>query len=110
MLAYIKREHRQEAEAQKAQEDLQAEVCYLQERVDEVKHLAKEKATDIESLQDAFHEEEFTSVGLKTTLALEEERRKEAKNRVTKLETQMAKSISEIMTQAMEEFKTSPKM
>ena len=41
---------------------------------------------------------------------MEEERRKKSKNRIAKLETQMAKSISEAMTQAMEEFKASFKM
>ncbi|KAG1328010.1 hypothetical protein COCNU_01G019440 [Cocos nucifera] len=107
MPAHIKRVRRQEAEAQKAQEDLRAEVRYLQERVDEVEHLAKEKVVDIRSLQNALHKEEFTSAGLKVALALEEERRKESKKRVTKLETQMAKLILEVMTQTMEEFKTS---
>ncbi|EHA8586494.1 hypothetical protein COCNU_scaffold000446G000020 [Cocos nucifera] len=107
MLAHIKRVRRQEAKAQKAQEDLRVKVRHLQERVDEVEHLAKEKATDIESLQDVLHEKEFTSARLKATLALEEERRKEAENRVTELEIQMVKSISEAMTQTMVEFKTS---
>ncbi|KAG1348007.1 hypothetical protein COCNU_06G018360 [Cocos nucifera] len=50
MLAHIKRACRQEAEAQKAQEDLQAEIHHLQERVDEVEHLAEKKMTNIESL------------------------------------------------------------
>ncbi|EHA8586779.1 hypothetical protein COCNU_scaffold000927G000010 [Cocos nucifera] len=98
MLAHIKRVHRQEVEAQKAQEDLRVEVRHLKERVDEVEHLIKEKAVDIESLQDVLHKKEFTSAELKAALALEEERRKEAKNRVTELETQMTKSISEAMT------------
>ncbi|KAG1362643.1 hypothetical protein COCNU_10G008620 [Cocos nucifera] len=44
MLAHIKRVHHQEAEAQKAPEDLRAEVNCLQERVDEVEHLAEEKS------------------------------------------------------------------
>ena len=65
---------------------------------------------DIRSLQGALRKEEFVSTGLKTTLALEEERRKNAKNKVAELEAQMAKSISEAMTQAMEEFKASFKI
>ncbi|EHA8588520.1 hypothetical protein COCNU_scaffold005638G000010 [Cocos nucifera] len=55
----------------------------------------------------ALHKEEFISTKLKATLTLEEERRKEVKNRVIQLETQMAKSISEVMTRAVEVFKTS---
>ncbi|EHA8587228.1 hypothetical protein COCNU_scaffold001660G000010 [Cocos nucifera] len=47
MLAYIKRMHRQEVEAQKSQEDLRAEVYHVQERVDEVVHLVEEKMVDI---------------------------------------------------------------
>ncbi|EHA8587016.1 hypothetical protein COCNU_scaffold001310G000010 [Cocos nucifera] len=35
MLIHIKRAHRREVEAQKAQEDLRAEIDHLQERVDE---------------------------------------------------------------------------
>ncbi|KAG1348008.1 hypothetical protein COCNU_06G018370 [Cocos nucifera] len=38
------------------------------------------------------------------------ERRKKLKNRVTELETQMAKLISKTMTLAVKEFKTSPEM
>ncbi|KAG1355223.1 hypothetical protein COCNU_07G013350 [Cocos nucifera] len=97
MLAHIKRARCQEVEAQKAREDLRVEVHRLQERVDEVEHLAEEKAVDIGSLQDALREEEFASVGLKIALALEEGR-KEAKNRIAELETEMVKSISEAMT------------
>ncbi|EHA8588429.1 putative ensconsin-like [Cocos nucifera] len=48
MLAYIKRMHRQEAEAQKAQKDLQAEIHHLQESVAEVEHLTN-KMVGIES-------------------------------------------------------------
>ncbi|EHA8586313.1 hypothetical protein COCNU_scaffold000172G000020 [Cocos nucifera] len=110
MLTHIKRVHRQEAEAHKTQEDLRAEVHHLQERVNKVEHLAEKKVADIKSLQDVLHEEEFALVRLKAALALEEERRKEAKNRVAKLETQMAKSISEAMIRAVEEFKTSSEM
>ncbi|EHA8588727.1 hypothetical protein COCNU_scaffold006501G000010 [Cocos nucifera] len=100
----------EKAVAQKAQEDLRAKVCHLQERINEVEHLVEEKAADIESLQDALREEEFASDGLKAALALEEERRKEVENRIVELKIQMAKSISEAMTRAMEVFKTSPEM
>ncbi|EHA8588358.1 hypothetical protein COCNU_scaffold004870G000010 [Cocos nucifera] len=76
----------------------------------EVEHLTAEKMANIESLQGTFHKEEFISVGLKAALALEEERNKEAKNRIAKLEIQMAKSILEPMTRAVEEFKASSEM
>ncbi|EHA8588103.1 hypothetical protein COCNU_scaffold004112G000080 [Cocos nucifera] len=46
---------------------------------------------------------------LKAALALEE-RKKEVENRVIELETQMTKLISEVMTQTVKEFKTSPEM
>ncbi|EHA8588255.1 hypothetical protein COCNU_scaffold004562G000010 [Cocos nucifera] len=54
----------------------------------------------------------WSSLGtiLKTALALEEERKKEADNKVTKLEARMVKSILEVMTQAMEELKASFEM
>ncbi|EHA8587407.1 hypothetical protein COCNU_scaffold002109G000010 [Cocos nucifera] len=110
MLTHIKRVHRQVEEAQKTQKDLQAKIHHLQERINEVEHLAEEKTVDIRSLQGALLKEEFVLVGLKATLALKEERKKEAKNRVAKMETQMAKSILEAMIGVVEEFKTSPEM
>ncbi|EHA8587730.1 hypothetical protein COCNU_scaffold003089G000010 [Cocos nucifera] len=110
MLTYIKRAHHQEGEARKAQEDLQVEIHHIQERVDEIEHLAEEKVVDIGSLQGALCKEEFISIGLKAALVQEEERRKKVENRVAELDTQMARLILEAMTQAMKEFKISPKM
>ncbi|KAG1330982.1 hypothetical protein COCNU_02G009500 [Cocos nucifera] len=54
--------------------------------------------------------EEFILTGLKAVLALKEERKKEVKNKVAQLKAQMVKSISKVMTRAMEEFKASSKM
>ncbi|KAG1370929.1 hypothetical protein COCNU_16G000230 [Cocos nucifera] len=134
MLVYIKRARRQEVQAQKVQEGLRAKICHLQGRVTEevqaqkvqeglrakichlqgrvtkVEHLIEEKAADIESLQGALPKKEFVSTRLKAALALEEERRKEAENKVAELKARMAKSISKAMTQAMKEFKTSSEM
>ncbi|EHA8586635.1 hypothetical protein COCNU_scaffold000648G000010 [Cocos nucifera] len=84
MLAHIKRAHRLEVEAEKVQEDLRAEG------------VLKKK--------------EFVLAELKAALALEEERKKEAEIKVIELEARMAKSISEVMIRAVEEFKTSFKM
>ncbi|EHA8588129.1 hypothetical protein COCNU_scaffold004181G000020 [Cocos nucifera] len=70
----------------------------------------EEKAIEIESLQGALQKEEFVSTGLKAALALEEERKKEVENKVTKLEARMVGLISKTMTRAMEEFKTSFEM
>ncbi|KAG1338754.1 putative ensconsin-like [Cocos nucifera] len=50
MLTLIKRAHRQEAEAQKVQEDLRAEVDRLQKKAIEAECLAEKKATKIENL------------------------------------------------------------
>ncbi|EHA8587438.1 hypothetical protein COCNU_scaffold002235G000020 [Cocos nucifera] len=63
----------------------------------------------IRSLQGAL-KKEFVSIELKAALALEEERKKEAEIKVTELEARMAKSISEVMIQAVEEFKASSEM
>ncbi|EHA8587774.1 hypothetical protein COCNU_scaffold003178G000010 [Cocos nucifera] len=70
-----------------------------------IKRACQEKAADIESLQGTLPKEEFISAGFKAALALEEERKNKAKNKVTKLEARMAKLVLEAMTQAMEEFK-----
>ena len=110
MLAYIKRARRQEAEAQKVQEGLRAELCRFQERVAEVERIVEEKAADVGSLQKALQKEEFVSAGLKAGLALEEQRRKEGENKLAELEARMAKSVSEAATRAVEEFKTSSEM
>ncbi|EHA8587114.1 hypothetical protein COCNU_scaffold001452G000020 [Cocos nucifera] len=60
---------------------------------------------EIRSLQGALRKEEFISAKLKAALALEEERKKEGE-----LEARMAKSISEAMIRAVEEFKSSFEM
>ncbi|KAG1360728.1 hypothetical protein COCNU_09G001910 [Cocos nucifera] len=106
----IKRARRQEAKARKVQKDLQVEIRQLQEKVAKVKYLAEEKVVEIGSLQGALRKEEFISARLKAALALEEERKKEAENKITELEARMAGSISEVMTRAMEEFKASFEM
>ena len=60
ILAYIKREHHQEAEALKAKEDLQAEIGHLKvEKAIEAKRLAWEKAAEVRSLYDVLQKEEF---------------------------------------------------
>ncbi|EHA8587464.1 hypothetical protein COCNU_scaffold002268G000010 [Cocos nucifera] len=61
-------------------------------------------------LKGALRKEEFILTRLKAALALEEERRKEAENKVAELEARMAKSVLEAMTWAIEEFKASFKM
>ena len=58
----------------------------------------------IRSLQGALRKEEFISARLKTLLALEEERKKEVEIKVIELKARMAKSISEVMIRAVEEF------
>ncbi|EHA8588573.1 hypothetical protein COCNU_scaffold005839G000010 [Cocos nucifera] len=97
-------------QVEKVQEDLRAEVSHLQKKVDELEHLAEDKTTKIRSLQGTLRKEEFISARLKAALALEEERKKEAKIKVIELEAQMAKSFLKMMIQAMEEFKASSKM
>ncbi|EHA8586359.1 hypothetical protein COCNU_scaffold000210G000040 [Cocos nucifera] len=53
MLIHIKRAHHLEAKAEKVWEDLRAEVSHLQEKVNEVEHLAEEKMAEIKSLHGA---------------------------------------------------------
>ena len=65
---------------------------------------------EIESLQGILQKEEFVSARLKAALALEEERKKKSKIKVTELKARMTKSISEAMTWAVEEFKASFEM
>ncbi|EHA8586238.1 hypothetical protein COCNU_scaffold000125G000010 [Cocos nucifera] len=50
VLAHLKRRHRQEVEALKVQEDLQAEINCLQEKAAEAERFMKEKAAELESL------------------------------------------------------------
>ncbi|EHA8592094.1 hypothetical protein COCNU_contig69268528G000010 [Cocos nucifera] len=95
----------------KAKEDLQAEIGLLKvEKVVEVECFMQEKVEEVGSLQDALWKEEFISIGLKATLAMEEERRKEAKIKVIDLEARMVKLTSEAMAQVVKEFKASSKM
>ena len=54
--------------------------------------------------------EEFTSIGLKATLALEKERRKKAKVKVVELKDQTSRQILEAKIQAVKEFKVSSEM
>ncbi|EHA8586260.1 hypothetical protein COCNU_scaffold000146G000010 [Cocos nucifera] len=54
----------------------------------------KEKVAKNENLRRALRKEEFISIGLKATLALEEEK-KEAEIKIAELEIRMSKSISE---------------
>ena len=54
--------------------------------------------------------EELVSAGLKTALALEEEKKKEAKIKIAELKVKMSKSILEVAARAMEEFRASSKM
>ena len=75
----------------KAQEDLQIEVDHLQEKTVEANHLLKKKMIEAEGLQEAFKNEELTLAGLKTALALEEERRKKAKVKITELKDQTSR-------------------
>ncbi|EHA8587566.1 hypothetical protein COCNU_scaffold002602G000010 [Cocos nucifera] len=110
MLTHIKRANHLEAEAKKVQDDLRAEVSRLQEKVDKVEHLAGEKMVKIRSLWGALRKEEFISIKYKTALALKKERKKEAEIKVVEMQARMAKSISEVMIQAMEEFKASFEM
>ncbi|EHA8589083.1 hypothetical protein COCNU_scaffold007932G000020 [Cocos nucifera] len=70
----------------------------------------KEKVVEVMSLQGTLQKEELDSIELKATLALEEEKRKEAKGRAAELEAHEAKSASKVVAWAMEEFKASPKM
>ncbi|KAG1363918.1 hypothetical protein COCNU_11G007450 [Cocos nucifera] len=76
----------------------------------EAECLVEEKTAKNESLRSTLQKEEFVSIGLKTALTLEEEKKKEAKLKVVELEVQLAKSVSEVAAQAIEEFKTSFEM
>ncbi|EHA8588940.1 hypothetical protein COCNU_scaffold007375G000010 [Cocos nucifera] len=111
ILAHIKGAHHQEAEVLKAKEDLQAEIDHLKaEKATKAECLAWEKVAEVVSLQDALRKEEFSSTELQAMLALEEERRNEAKIKVIDLEARMVKLISEAMTRIVEEFKASSEM
>ncbi|EHA8586322.1 hypothetical protein COCNU_scaffold000185G000010 [Cocos nucifera] len=77
---------------------------------EEGKSLGGEKMVKSESLHSALRKEEFISTELKVALALKKERRQEAKGRITGLEAQMSKLISEVAARAMEEFKASFEM
>ncbi|KAG1338312.1 hypothetical protein COCNU_04G006180 [Cocos nucifera] len=81
----------------------------LPEEVTEAECLAEEKVTKNKNLWGALRKEELISTGLKAALTLEEEK-KEAKIKVVKLEGKISKPISEVVAQAMEEFKASSKM
>ncbi|EHA8586437.1 hypothetical protein COCNU_scaffold000378G000010 [Cocos nucifera] len=70
----------------------------------------EEKATENENLRKALWKEELISIGLKATLALEEEKKKEVEIKVTELEVKMSNSISEAAARAVEEFKASFEM
>ncbi|EHA8586350.1 hypothetical protein COCNU_scaffold000196G000020 [Cocos nucifera] len=90
--------------------EMDTEASHLQKKIDEVEHHAEEKMAKIGSLQSVLRKEEFVSTRFKAALALEEERKKEAEIKVIELEARMAKSISEVMIQTVEQFKTSSKM
>ncbi|EHA8586783.1 hypothetical protein COCNU_scaffold000934G000020 [Cocos nucifera] len=113
MFTHIKRAHHLKAEAEKVQEDLRARSDHqMFTHIKRAHHLKAEAEKVQEDLRarGALRKVEFISVGLKAALALEEERKKEAEIKVTKLKAWMAKSISEAMIQAVEEFKASSKM
>ncbi|EHA8588689.1 hypothetical protein COCNU_scaffold006332G000010 [Cocos nucifera] len=86
-------------------EDLQAKVDHLQKKTVEVDHLLKEKEVKVGGLQEVLRKEELTSVGLKASLALEEERRKKAEVMINELKDQTSRQISEAKIQMVEEFK-----
>ena len=67
----------------------------------------KEKIAMVASLQEALQKEGLTSTDLRATL---EEERKKAEAEVSELKAQILTLVSEAMVQAVEEFKTSPKM
>ncbi|KAG1361341.1 hypothetical protein COCNU_09G008040 [Cocos nucifera] len=64
----------------------------------------------MESLQRALRKEELVSTGFKAALALEEEKKKEDKIKIVELEVRMSKSILEMATRVVEEFKASFEM
>ncbi|KAG1348011.1 hypothetical protein COCNU_06G018400 [Cocos nucifera] len=92
------------------EEDLQAEVNHLQKKTAEFDRLLKEKVVKVEGLQEALRKGKLTSMGLKATLALEEERRKKTEVKVSELKNQTSKQISKAKIQAVEEFKIFSKM
>ncbi|EHA8587413.1 hypothetical protein COCNU_scaffold002139G000010 [Cocos nucifera] len=110
ILAHLKRTNHQKAKALKVQGDPQAKIDCLQGKVIEAEHLTEEKAVENESLQGALQNEELISIGLKATLILEEEKKKEAEIKVVELDVRTSKLILEVAAQAMEEFKISFEM
>ncbi|EHA8587940.1 hypothetical protein COCNU_scaffold003633G000030 [Cocos nucifera] len=99
------------SKALKAQEDLQAKVNHLwDKKTVEVDHLLKQKVVEVGGLQEVLRKEEHTSVGLKATFALEEERRKKAKVKIAELKDQTSRQISKAKIRAMEEFKVFSQM
>ncbi|KAG1338313.1 hypothetical protein COCNU_04G006190 [Cocos nucifera] len=109
ILAHLKKVNHQEVEALKVQGDLRAEIDCLRGKVVEAEHLMEEKVAENESLRRALRKEELISIRIKATLALKEEKKKEAEIKVAKLEVRMLKSILEAAARAME-FKASSKM
>ncbi|EHA8589317.1 hypothetical protein COCNU_scaffold009135G000010 [Cocos nucifera] len=93
--------------------ELKEEVDRLKEslgKVAEAERLAEEKTVENESLRRALRKEKLISTELKATLALEEEKKKEAEIKIVELEVRMSKSISKATVRAMEEFMASSKM
>ncbi|EHA8588638.1 hypothetical protein COCNU_scaffold006084G000010 [Cocos nucifera] len=109
ILAYLKNANRKEVEALKVQGDLQAKIDYAQGKVVEAERLTEVKVVENENLRGALQKEKLISIGLKTALTLEEEK-KEAEIKFVKLEVKILKSVLKVAAQAMEEFKASSKM
>ncbi|EHA8588767.1 hypothetical protein COCNU_scaffold006570G000010 [Cocos nucifera] len=82
---------------------------FLKEKVVEVERPAEKKVAKNENIWRVLQKEELVSIGIKTALALEEEK-KEAKIKVDELEVKMSKSILMAAARAMEEFKASSKI
>ncbi|EHA8587844.1 hypothetical protein COCNU_scaffold003376G000010 [Cocos nucifera] len=110
ILAHLKWISCQEEEASKVQGDLQAEVDSLHRKITEVEHLVEEKVVENEDLLGALQREELVLIELKAALILEEEKKKEAEIKVTKLEAQMLKFALKAIARVVEEFKTSSEM
>ncbi|EHA8586754.1 hypothetical protein COCNU_scaffold000886G000010 [Cocos nucifera] len=86
MLALLKKANHLKVEVLKFREDLQAKINHLQEMVAEAECPVEEKMAKNKSLHSALQKEEFISPELKTTLALEEEEKKEDRLMVIELE------------------------
>ncbi|EHA8589313.1 hypothetical protein COCNU_scaffold009116G000010 [Cocos nucifera] len=78
-------------------------------KVIEAECLTKEKVVENDNLREVLQKEGLVLTELKAALALEEEKKKEAKIKITKLEVKMSKSISEAAARAIKEFKALPK-